>query len=291
MTDASSRPDQTRPGPPRRCAVFLDFDGTYADHGAVPAAHAEAVQAVRANGHHVLLCTGRPLAILPPELAGTFDGLVTSAGARVDIDGQTLCDERIDPETARRAVAVLEEHGAAYCLESPEAMNVPERAMDLLRTRLTSLLGSADPDSPATAGTRMIIDALTVPDDLAGCSFAKISIWDSPTGIRELAELVGPGLRALPNSITGDAARSGELQNARIDKADGVALVARHLGIDIADTVGAGDGMNDVGMLEAVGTAIGIEGSPAPVLAPADIIVPGPSQHGLVEAFTRIGLL
>lgn len=270
-------------------AVFLDFDGTYADHGVVPPAHVDAVTRVRGNGHRALLCTGRPLSVLDAEVLRVFDGAVTSAGARVDLGGQTLSDERIPAAIAARAVDVLEAHGAAYCLEAPDAMYTPERGVQRVRAMIEALLRRGDAE--ASQGARTILDALCVPDDLRGCSFAKISVWDSPVGIERLAADIGGGLRALPNSVSGDAARSGELQNARIDKADGVALVAARLGIGIGDTVAAGDGMNDVGMLAAAGAAIGIEGSPPAVLEHADLVVPGPARHGLVDAFGRLGLL
>src|SRR5690625_7746640 len=52
----------------RRC-VFIDFDGTFAHRGVAPLAHAEAVHRARANGHLVLLCTGRPASIVAPEVA------------------------------------------------------------------------------------------------------------------------------------------------------------------------------------------------------------------------------
>ncbi|GAB3624726.1 HAD family hydrolase [Mariniluteicoccus endophyticus] len=275
--------------PSHHRAVFLDFDGTFADHGVVPHAHAEAVRAARANGHHVLVCTGRPLSIVEPAVRQLFDGVVTSAGARVDIDGQTLCDVRIPQPIARHTVEVLERHGAAYCLEAPDAMWAPQRSIDLLRERMAMMLDAGDPAE--ASGAQTILDALAVPDHLLTCSYAKVSVWDSPVGILQLAQEAGDELRALPNSITGDAARSGELQNARVDKADGVAVVARHLGLAVENTVGAGDGMNDVGMLEAVGTAIGIEGSPEEVLAHADLVVPGPGGLGLVAAFEQLGLI
>lgn len=271
-------------------AVFLDFDGTYADHGVVPPAHVDAVTRVRGNGHRVLLCTGRPLSILDAEVTGVFDGVVSSAGARVDLDGQTLSDERVPGPIAARAVDVLEGYGAAYCLEAPDAMYTPERGVEQVRAMIGTLLRNGD-EPGAGDGARTILDAIVVPPDLRACSFAKISVWGSPVGIEQLAAEIGRGLRALPNSVSGDAARSGELQNARIDKADGVALVAAHLGIGIEDTVAAGDGMNDVGMLAAAGAAIGIEGSPAAVLEHADLVAPGPARHGLVGAFGRLGLL
>lgn len=274
----------------RRRVVFLDFDGTYAMHGVVPDAHAEAVRRARANGHDVLLCTGRPLSILAPAVTEAFDGIVSSAGARVDIDGQVLCDHRYPPELARRTVDVLETHGVAYCLEAPDAMYTPASGIERLREQIERLLRATDERRDAS-GPHDIYAALTVPEDLRACSFAKVSVWDSPVGVEELAARIGAGVRPLPNSVSGDATRSGELQLVDVDKADGVALVARHLGLGIEDTVGAGDGMNDVGMLAITGTSIGIEGSPAAVLEHADLVVPRPEQHGLVEAFERLGLL
>lgn len=263
------------PAPSRR-AVLLDFDGTYAEHGVVPRAHVHAVRRARAAGHAVLLCTGRPLSAVEPEVLAELDGAITSAGARVDVGGRTLGDARLDPGLVTHAVDVLEAHSASYCLESPEAMHVPERSLARLR---------------AVFSSPTLLANLAVPEDLRSCSVAKIVVWDGDTGIEQLSAEIGPGLRALPNSISGDVARSGELQNARCDKADGAALVAAHLGLGMEEMVGAGDGMNDVGMLAAVGTAIGIEGAPEPVLRHADLVVPGPARHGLVTAFERCGLI
>ncbi|MEJ2459430.1 MAG: HAD hydrolase family protein, partial [Novosphingobium sp.] len=84
--------------------VFLDVDGTYADHGIVPEAHIAAVRQARAEGHHVLLCTGRPACMLTDLLAETeFDGIVAGAGAYVAVKGQVLRDQRFPSDLADRA--------------------------------------------------------------------------------------------------------------------------------------------------------------------------------------------
>jgi hypothetical protein len=60
----------------------------------------------------------------------------------------------------------------------------------------------------------------------------------------------------------------------------------------LASTVGIGDGMNDLGMLQVAGTAIAIDGAPAPVLdAAGGNTVPGPMEHGIITAFERLGML
>lgn len=269
----------------RRRAVFLDVDGTYADRGVVPPGHAAALRRVRDAGHAVLLCTGRPPSVLS-ALSQGFDGVIASAGAHVRIGEQVLRDERFPAALGHRAVEVLLGSGVSFTLEAPEALYCTAAMRPRLEASLRSFLQGGE-----GGGARDLIDALEVPDDLRTCSFAKISVWSSPVPVDELAAAIGTEVGALPNSVAPGDAASGELYLRRIDKADGVRMVAQRLGIDMADTVGAGDGMNDVGMLGAVGTAIGIEGAPEDVLSRADLVVPGPQREGLIEAFDQLGLM
>ena len=270
----------------RRC-VFIDFDGTFAHRGVAPRAHAEAVERARANGHVILLCTGRPNSIVAPEVAALFDGVVASAGGWIQVGEQLLKDERFPEELGRRAVEVLQRHEVPFTLETPEALLCTPRSARELHARVRPAL----PEDGVGNGLQDLLDAIELPEDLASRSFAKISLWGSPLPIEQLAQEIGPEIGALPNSITGDAS-SGELHLLAVDKADGVAAVAAHMGIDQAATVGIGDGMNDLGMLRAAGTAIAIQGAvPAVLEAAGGMAVPGPLEHGIVTAFERLEML
>ncbi|MDN5600917.1 MAG: HAD family hydrolase [Brachybacterium sp.] len=270
----------------RRC-VFIDFDGTFAHHGVAPREHAEATHRARENGHLILLCTGRPASIVAPEVAALFDGVVASAGGWIRVGEQLLRDLRFPEELGRRAVEVLQHHDVPFTLETPDALLCSPRAADELRARVRPPL----PEDGVGGGLQDLIDAIDPAEDLAGASFAKISLWGSPVRVEQLAAEIGPEVGALPNSITDDVS-SGELHLVSVDKADGVQVVAEHLGMDRASTVGIGDGMNDLGMLCATGTAFAVAGAPAAVLeAAGGVSVPGPQQHGIVTAFERLGML
>lgn len=273
----------------RRRAAFLDFDGTLARHGVVPRAQAEAVLAARAAGHAVLLSTGRPGSIVAEDVAALFDGWITSAGAHVRIGAELLRDERLPPEVTARAVHVLEAHGAAFVLEDPDALWCTERSAQQLRERPSRSVVPAEGDRGR--GTEDLLAAVRTTDRLAEVPAAKITIWSSPVPIEALAEEIGPELGALPNSISPDGLGSGELHLAEVDKAQGLLLLAEHLGVPVADTIAIGDGMNDLGMLRAAGTGVAIRGSRAEVLAAADLEVPPPAEHGVLAAFERLGLL
>ncbi|WP_263310591.1 HAD family hydrolase [Brachybacterium atlanticum] len=275
--------------PFRRRAAFLDFDGTLAESGVVPRAQAEAVLAARAAGHAILLSTGRPASIVAPDVAALFDGMITSAGGHLRIGEELLRDVRFPAALARRTVELLEAHGAAYALEAPEALWCSASSADRLERRRR---GAPVPAAGERGrGFADILEAISVPEDPASVSFAKISVWSSPVPIQQLAAEIGPEVGALPNSISEDGRGSGELHLAEVDKADGLRLAAEHLGVGIEDTVAVGDGPNDLGMLRAAGTGVAIRGSRPEVLAAADMEVAPPSEHGVEEAFARLGML
>lgn len=268
--------------------VFLDVDGTFADHGAVPPAHVTAVRGARARGHHVLLCTGRPVPMLrPPILAAGFDGVVASAGAHVEVGGTVLRDERFPADLARRTVEVLDAHDVAYVLESPEALLGPagtRARADRAHARWTS--GRDD----LVEAEMDFLHGLEERPALGGASFSKVTVLDSPVPVADLGAAIGAGVATITSSIPGMGSASGEVFLAHVHKAQGAALAAAHLGADRSTAVAVGDGLNDVEVLTWAGTGVAVEGAPAAVLAAADRTMPGPREAGLARLFRDLGL-
>ncbi len=268
--------------------VFLDFDGTYAHHGVVPDAHVDAVRAARSAGHRVMLCTGRPRSMIPASVLTELDGFVAAAGGFVEIAGDVVVDHRFPPELAARVVTLLDDHDVAYLLEAPEALygppGVDRRLTDLLARHLRST------DRPEREGPLDILAALRMSADLTGASFGKVTCFDSPEPVLSLAEQIGPELSALPSSIPDMGDSAGEIFLSWVHKAVGMQAVLGHLGIDVADVIAIGDGLNDIEMLEFASTAVAIQGSNPRVIAVADRVVPGPDRAGLVVAFAELGL-
>lgn len=292
--------------PADRRIVFLDVDGTYADRGVVPPEHVAVVRAARAAGHRVLLCTGRPKAMLPERiLAAGFDGVVASAGAYVEVDGRVLSDLRFPSDLADRAVAVLDAHDAAFILEAPEVLygrpGVQARLSEILAGHLRDSADdeesgesrdSADGgDDAAHEGPVDIMAALTTPEDLSGCSFAKITYFGSAESWTVLAEQIGDEVFILPSSIPGMGGSSGEIHMSGVHKAVGVAAVIEHLGLTRDDVVAFGDGLNDLEMIDFAGTGVAIEGADPRVLAVANRTAPTPAALGLVTAFRELDLI
>jgi hydroxymethylpyrimidine pyrophosphatase-like HAD family hydrolase len=218
-----------------------------------------------------------------------MDGFVAAAGGYVELDGKVLADHRFPAELGARAVSLLDEHDVAYLLEAPEAVYGPPGVDRRLAELLLGHLRSSD--RPDREGPRDILDALLMSDDLAGASFGKITCFDSAVPIASIAEQLGPEVGALPSSIPDMGDSAGEIYLSWIDKALGIETVIDHLGIDRAQVVAVGDGLNDIEMLVFAGLAVAIEGSDPRVLQVADVLAPGPHQEGLVSTFAELGLL
>ena len=84
---------------------------------------------------------------------------------------------------------------------------------------------------------------------------------------------------------------NGELINRQFDKGKGVRIVADHYGIPLEDTIGFGDSMNDLEMIETVGYSVCMDnGSPA-LKAKSDMVCPAVEEDGLYQAFAQLDLL
>ena len=268
--------------------IFLDIDGTYAFHGTVPDAHAEAVRRVRANGHRVLLCTGRPRSLLSPTmLAPGFDGLVCGAGAYVELDGEVLSDEVFPRALAERTLDTLAAHGAISLLESTEAVYVLPEAYDAMERRAPR----GDTSGSQSAIWEDLRAARRVVDSLDGLPFAKIVTLSARTELSHIAAEVGPEVAAVQTSIKDLGRGAGELYMSHVTKAVGIEAIVDRLGLSRDQVIACGDGPNDIEMLEYAGTAVGIAGGHPSVLALADTVAQGPEDAGLVATFEELGVL
>lgn len=280
----------------RTRAVFLDIDGTYAEHGLAPEAHVDAVRAARRLGHLVFVCTGRPLSMVPARILDAgFDGTVTGAGARVEVNGVVLRDTRFNPDLARRLVEILDANDVAYILEAPESLHgrtgVDQRLRNVLGPVFAERHNSGSGQDSAEDPLEDILGPMQYGDDLRSESFAKISCFDSPVPLRTLLADFGNEVGLIPSSLSALGEGAGEIFMTGVHKAVGIQVVEAHLGLDWDDIVAIGDSANDIEMLAYAGVGIAVEGGHPDVLAVADRFTPGPNSNGVALAFAELGLL
>ena len=135
------------------------------------------------------------------------------------------------------------------------------------------------------------IDAIRVGEDPLATKINKVSFLDSTTRIDDIRAEFDGILEIIPTTVPMFGPNSGEMAQPGIHKAGGIELVCARLGIDQADTIGVGDGHNDLEMLEHVALGIAMGNSPQVVKDAADDVTGTADEHGVHEAFARHGLI
>ena len=82
----------------------------------------------------------------------------------------------------------------------------------------------------------------------------------------------------------------GELTSRKYDKGSGVRRVAEALGVDLKDTYGFGDSMNDAEMIQTVGTGVCVSDGSRALQDMSDLVCPPLEEDGLAWAFHKLGL-
>jgi Cof subfamily protein (haloacid dehalogenase superfamily) len=93
---------------------------------------------------------------------------------------------------------------------------------------------------------------------------------------------VGPGYELVPFERNGR--RELNICAPGVDKVEGVAAVARRLGISPAEILAVGDGPNDVRLLRWAGTAVAVGGGYDQAAAVADYVTPPDSPEPVADA-------
>ena len=239
----------------KRKLIFLDIDGTLtpAGNNNPPESAMIAVKAAQAKGHKVFLCTGRNPAMLAPVLA----------------------------------LGLLGENGVFRTIEARDATWGDEELGDFLAQ-------AGEENSELVRWRKALADQLNIRpmSEYDGSPIYKIVFM-----CREAKQLQ-PARDALERQyhfVVQDVAAhhclNGELINRKYDKGKGVRIVAEHYGMDIADTIGFGDSMNDLEMIETVGCSVCmVNGSPA-LQAKSDLVCPAVEEDGLYKAFEQLELM
>ena len=272
-----------------RKLIFLDIDGTLTPPGTntPPASALNAIRTAQANGHRVFLCSGRNLDMLSPVLTLGFEGAVASAGGYVFVGDRVLYDCPMEKTQQDIAMRLLRENGVIRTVEARDASWSDEDLADFFAQ--VGEMNSEMERWHKKISERLKIRPMSKYD---GRPVYKIVFM-----CRDQRQLL-PARQALENEfnfVLWEPIRSGvingEMINRIFDKGRGVRIVAEALGVDLADTIGFGDSMNDLEMMDTVGISVCMDnGSPA-VKARSSFICPPVTQDGLAWAFDKLKLL
>lgn len=269
--------------------VFLDIDGTLVGaDGKVPASAMTAIRQARENGHKIFICSGRCRCEMHENiLCVPLDGIVGSAGAYVEIDGKVIFHRAMTEEMNARLLDYFLTRGMAILLETNEELYGNDVAIRYMQENVDYCEANGLPyDKPLYDMVRPL-DAVKEPAKLAVNKLIYITKKYDPEEVRRD---LGNEFTVVDSAIDmpGD---SGEVSEPGMHKGVGIETVIRYYGADMADTIGIGDGENDMGMLRACAVGIAM-GNANPILKEiADYETSSVGEDGIKNAFMHYGLI
>ena len=268
--------------------IFLDIDGTLTPAGSnvPPESALKAIRVAQAKGHKVLLCTGRNLAMLSPLLKYGFDGVVASAGGYVEFGGQVIYDCPMSDRQRDIALQTLHESGVFCTIEAKDATYGDADLGDFLSQ---SQGGNSEIQRwrAALAGELGIQPM----ENYDGRPIYKVVFMcREDSQLDKARAALEEEFLFCCQTVTKPACLNGELINRKFDKGKGIQRLCAHLGVDIRDTFGFGDSMNDLEMVQTVGVSVVMENGNEQLKALADYVCPRVEEDGLAKAFAKYQL-
>ena len=272
----------------KKC-IFLDIDGTLTPAGSnrPPESALRAIRAAQAKGHMVFLCTGRNPDMLAPVLAYGFEGAVACAGGRVFAGSRVLYDHPMPTPDRDAALRLLKENGVFRTIEALDATYGDEDLGDFLAQ-------AGEGNSELVRWRKALAEQLNIRPmrEYDGRPIYKVVFMCTR------AEQLEPARAALEkdyNFLVQDVAAhnclNGEIINRAFDKGKGVRIVAETFGFELADTIGFGDSMNDLEMMETVGTSVCMDNGSPSLKKISTLVCPAVEDDGLAWAFEKLDLI
>ncbi|MBR3129569.1 MAG: HAD hydrolase family protein, partial [Clostridia bacterium] len=240
-----------------------------------------------ANRRAVSGSIGVSPSMLAPVLALGFEGAVAAAGGYVFMGDKVLFDCPMTPEQLETGMRLLKENGVFRTIEAKDATWGDEDLGDFLAN-------AGEGNSELVRWRKALAEELNI---LPMHEYDGRPVYKIVFMCTEASQLV-PARDALEKDykfVVQDVAAhhclNGELINRNFDKGKGVRIVADACGIPIEDTIGFGDSMNDLEMIETVGTSVCMDNGSPKLKEVSDIVCPAVDEDGLAIAFRQLGLI
>ncbi|MEG0227763.1 MAG: Cof-type HAD-IIB family hydrolase [Lachnospiraceae bacterium] len=268
--------------------IGLDLDGTLLkEDKSMSERSKEAIRKALAKGVVVLTATGRPYTGIPSELR-EFPGMryiLSSNGARI-IDqerGKAIYESLLPKETAAAVLDVFEPYDAIKEIYFEGVGYANEESIQHIYEYM---------DNPAMAkyiaSTRKPVkDIRKKMEELEG-GLDKVQGLFKHLGDKAKALIE---LEAIPHiEVTGAISNNIEVNYEGVNKGVGLVALGALLGIERAEIMACGDGLNDLAMMKEVGFAVAMGNAMESIKKEADYVTGTNEEDGVAQAIEKFVL-
>lgn len=273
--------------------IFLDVDGTLTlPQGDVSDKVQKAISEVRNQGHYVFLCTGRNKAGVLSLMSIGFDGLICSAGGYIEIHGQKVYESSLDEKVLQKARDIFERHQVLYNLETTHmTFQNDEMNKEFVKHRL-------EDETVNSELSRLIAEQKD------RFNIHSIEEFDAhPLPVQKLCFIAHDEEQLIePRAVLSDEFNfivhemfsigviNGEIIIKGTNKGTAVEFVANELGIPMEDTIGFGDSMNDLEMIQTCAYGVVMENGSEKLKTYATTVCESVQNDGIYHELKRLKL-
>ena len=270
--------------------VFLDIDGTLVGYDSkIPASALKALQMAQANGHKIIIASGRNYGMIYKDLlsAVDFDGIIAAGGSCVIVDGQVIFESFIEGENLAFVVDYFRANGINYLLATKDDIYAEPVFNKYVIPGMIQNGYSKDLVMQAYGGNIEVEDVRLVKGG------EKLSYFTSPYLPDKISKDLGGKFYVVDFSVGAVKQDTyfGEMNNVGITKASGIDEYLAYVGGSIEDTIAIGDSANDLEMLEHAHVAVAMGNGTDAAKAASDFITTAVDQDGIYNAFVKLGLI
>lgn len=269
--------------------IFLDIDGTLTVPGenTPPESALKAIRAAQRKGNKVFLCTGRNMDMLSPLLKYGFDGVIASSGGYVMLGKEVLYDCPMTQQQRDTALESLHRHGV-FCTIEALGGSWGDENMDAF------LKDQPEGNSEIERWRKALSENLGIRpmSEYDGSPVYKVVIMCSGMEqLEEARELLEKDFQFVLQEVPAHGCINGELVNRQFDKGKGVLTICRRMGVPVEDTIGFGDSMNDLEMIQTVGTSVCMANGARKLKEISTMVCPAVEEDGMARAFAMLDLI
>ena len=268
--------------------IFLDIDGTLISfNGIFPDETLEALKSAHANGHKLIISTGRQQSQIYPWLLdlGLFDGLIATAGANIKVNGKTLSTHFIDKDKLIFLRNYLTENKTPFLVQTETQMIVEPWAGEGIN-EYHRRNGISEEKSKSLFGAIKVVDDIRTIDNAE-----KICYYCAPKSAAEVEKEIGDYFNVNIFSFGNAPDTNGEISVRGVNKASGMQEILDYFGGKREDTFAFGDADNDIEMLKFANVGVAMGNATQNLKDSADYVTDDVENCGLYNAFKKFKLI
>lgn len=267
--------------------VFLDVDGTMVNEkGHIPESAKFAISRAQANGHKMVVCSGRSRFQIYDEILNLgFSGIVGGAGAFVCADGTEIFHAYVDEEHRKSSFDYLESNGFYFCYQANDGIVLNQRSSDGM-LKIYRDAGMSEERMERLVGNMHLTEQPWKNEKIE-----KIIYYNAPFSIEKVHADMEPYFDAVTISLDGMGDFAGEVGINGINKATGMQHYLSYAGVSRENCIAIGDGPNDLQMMKFAGISVAMGNAREEVKKLADMVTDHIDHDGILKAFEALSLV